>query len=179
MRWIPVVTDLLTYLKRIENIKRAPSRSDAPGANFGKSGSPYKLILLLVIVRSLRVPLNSPFKAGRVDYEDCVGPFFEHHSELTQGTSNTHRDEQIVVQPFWNFGAGTPQLWNLAPAKGKSAELKDRLSKRPKPQVKTPKKLKELVAHAEISADDLALLIDPTANRAIEHFILGEYFTSH
>lgn len=170
------MTDLLPYLKRIEKIKRAPSRSDAPGANFGKSGSPYKLILLLVIVRSLREPSKSPFKTGWIDYDDCVGPFFEFHSELTKGTSNTHRDEQIVAQPFWNFGAGSPPLWDLVPVEGKSVELKDRLSRRPKLQVKTPKKLQELVACAKISADDLALLTDVTANRTIEHFILGEYF---
>ena len=168
--------DLLTYLKRIETIKRAPSRSDAPGANFGKSGSPYKLILLLVIVRSLREPSKSPFKTGRIDYDDVVGPFFEFHSELTQGTSNTHRDEQIVAQPFWNLGAGSPPLWDLVPVKGKPVELSELLSKRPKLQVKTPKKLKKLVAYAEISTADLTLLTDHTANRAVEHFILSEYF---
>lgn len=170
------MTDLLSYLKRIEGIKRAPSRSDAPGAQFGIGGSPYKLILLLVIVRSLREQSKSPFITGTVDYKDCIGPFFELHSELTKGTSNTHLDEQIVVQPFWNFGVGSPQLWDLVPASGKSVELAERLSKRPKIQVKTPKKLQDLVAHAVISADDLVLLNDPTANRSIEHFILGEYF---
>jgi hypothetical protein len=172
------VTDLLSYLKRIETIKRAPSRSDAPGANFGKSGSPYKLILLLVIVRSLREPRKSPFKTGRIDYDDCIGPFFELHSELIQDTSNTHRDEQIVVQPFWNFATGVPQLWDITPVDGKAMELTELLSRRPKLQVKTPKKLKNLIAYAEIPAADLALLTDKTANRAIEHFILNEYFPS-
>jgi hypothetical protein len=124
----------------------------------------------------LREPSKSPFKNGQIHYEDCVGPYFEFHSELAPGTSNSHRDEQIVAQPFWNFGAGIPHLWDLAPAKGKSVELKERLSRRSKLQVKTPKKLKELVAYAEILADDLAILKDKTANKAIEHFILGEYF---
>ena len=178
VRCILSVIDLLAYLKRIEKIKRAPSRSDAPGAHFGKSGSPYKLILLLVIVRSLRAPSKSPFKTGRIYYDDCVGPFFELHSELIQGTSNTHRDEQIVVQPFWNFAAGVPQLWDLTPVDGKSTELTELLSRRPKLQVKTPKKLKGLIAYAEISADDLTLLTDATANKTIEHFILNEYFPS-
>lgn len=169
------MTDLLSFLRRIDksSLRRAPKVKGKAGANFQTGASPYKPVLLLAIIGNLNSK-GSPFSRGIVRFEDCEEPFFKTYNSLLKPLKASEMKIEKVVQPFWYFGTGAPRVWTLNPAEGKGSELRSTIQSGV--QIKTRQKLDALVDSAEFSLSDMQLLADPVANRAIEAFILNEYF---
>jgi hypothetical protein len=167
------MTDLLAYLNRIapKNLRVAPARSDTrpfPGGG----NSPYKQILLLVVLQMIR-KRDKGFSRGLVDFNVC-GEEFAKLVEALYDDGPELNMESMVVQPYWYFGAGVPRLWDLVPQDGRSIELKQAIASGT--QIKTRSKLERLVALAEIKSSDLDLLNDDTANAAIRGYVVSTYF---
>jgi predicted restriction endonuclease len=172
------MTDLLSFLQRIDksSLKRAPKVPSKRGADFSTEGSPYKPLLLLAVIRQIGKNTKN-FKSGIISFEDCVEPFFEVYSEQIKAIKQSAQKPEMVVQPFWYFGAGVPRIWELIPADNQTSELKAAIRKGV--QIKTEYKLDNLVAFAEISLPDMLLIKDKVANKAIQAFILKEYFSNN
>ena len=170
------MTDLLEFLNRIDQkaLKQAPPRKDIK-AYPGGGSAPYKPMLLLVVLEAIRRG-RKPFTQGVVEVASCREGFERLYSAVSGEAPRGGLDAQLA-QPFWYLGAGIPRLWTLMPYRGGEAMLERAIAGRE--QVKTMKRLGQLVSGAELLAADLDLLSDAVANRAIQAFLISTYFTGH
>lgn len=170
------MTDLLNYLRRIspDQLRVANARSGVKPYPGGQK-SPYKPLLLLTVLRMIH-KRDRAFSRGLIRFADCL----EHFVRLKTSIYGEIFDEDLtpqVVQPYWYFGAGVPRLWNLVPCEGKTLELNDAISGAL--QIKTRRKLEQLVAMAQVQPSDLDLLSDEAANNAIRAYLVATYFKGH
>lgn len=163
--------DLLAFLKKIspERLRRAPrtrrAQYPSPGAN-------YKPVLLLSALHRVYKALPL-YRQGIVRYAPCTEDFSSIY-DACYGIGASTPVQPKVTQAFWYLGAGTPRIWTLIPNEGQEEELE--LAIRNKEQVKQQPRLLELVSHAEIPQDLMALLKDRIAARAIMAYIMQEFF---
>jgi hypothetical protein len=160
---------LFDLLKRVAALRRAPNTSRAI---FPARESPYKPVLLLAVLRRIQQG-KPPYIRNEILFENCFGDFSFLYADLF---GNTHQIETKVTQPFWYLGAGTPRIWELVPQYGNEDDLKNAISS--KAQIKTAKRLQNLVSHAKFRAPDWKLIQDPDVQSALISFLTNEHFAN-
>jgi predicted restriction endonuclease len=163
-----VADSCLSFLKRVAQLQRAPNTKRA---TYVGPGSPYKPLLLLVVIRRIQQG-HAPYINNRITYPVCLRDFSALYSKVYGDSSNM---EAKVAQPFWNFAGGKPKLWELVAKPGMEGELSKLLSSRV--QIKTGARVKSVVEAARFTEEDWRLLCDADVQQALISFILAAYFT--
>ena len=163
--------ELLGFLRNIspEQLRRAPGTIRA---KYPSPGSNYKPVLLLTVIH--RICGGSPFyRDGIVRYAPSTEDFASVY-DACYGAGASKPVQPKVTQAFWYLGAGKPRVWKLVANEGQENELESAIKN--KVQVKLQTKLLELVSHAEMPEEIMALLRDRTAARAILAYLKQEFF---
>jgi len=168
-------TDLSALLTAIspENlaVARNSSRAKYPGGR-----SPYKPLLLLAVFGSVNQGRPNYYK-GWFRPSDAVGSFAYLHCSIFPNEDNSPKVvSSRFAQPYWYLGTGKPRLWDLRPRRGREKELQ--LSIAEKIQIKTFRKLEQLVEYAKLDTPTLNLLNDNKHYSTIESYLIDNFFNA-
>lgn len=160
--------NLLDLLKRIGSLQRAPRtiKGDYPAPT-----SPYKPILLLATLRRIQQG-TQPYASNRIEFRQCLSDFTILYSRVFGGSNEMGTR---AAQAFWYLGAGKPRLWEHVPRPGSEDELRAHMDQ--KVQIKSVRKLDNLVAFARFTPEHWSLLTDADVQQALISFLIAEQFT--
>ena len=164
------MSSLIAFLNSIapDQLKVAPRTERA---NFREEGSPYKPLMLLVVIAKI-LDRHPGFLTPEVRYADVYQPFMRAHSALCPGPGPVVKPD-TAVQPFWKLGAGTPQIWRLFPVSDQGDVLVKTMDQPAGSQVKTRRKLDGLVQYAEFPTSDWSMISDPINGETIISYLLA------
>lgn len=158
---------LFDLLKRVAALKRAPKTRKG---KYPASRSPYKPVLLLAVLRRIQQG-KDPYAGNKITYEECAKDFTDLYSRLY---GERHSMDSKVTQAFWYLGTGKPKIWSLRAKADRDGDLKRLEAARA--QIKTARKLNELVDSAHFSDADWNLIKDSDVQQALISFVMSGHF---